>query len=61
MAIYLGLGIFHLGLGFEVLAIEGKIGDLVSGLEGLAFGDFQIAHGRDGYGDRLTNPGVVTF
>jgi hypothetical protein len=52
MAVYLGLGIFHLGLGFEALAIEGTIGDRVFGLNGLAFGDFQIAHGRDGYGDR---------
>jgi hypothetical protein len=30
----------------------GGIGDRVSGLEGLAFGDFQIAHGGDGDGDR---------
>jgi hypothetical protein len=32
--------------------IEGTIGDQLSGLEGLAFDDFEIGHGRDGYGDR---------
>jgi hypothetical protein len=39
-------------LGFEALAIEGTIGDRVPGLQGLAFGDFEIAHGTDGDGDR---------
>jgi hypothetical protein len=39
-------------LGFEALAIGGAIGDDVPGLQGLAFGYFQIAHGGDGDGDR---------
>jgi hypothetical protein len=47
MAVYLGLGIFHLGLGFEALAIQGTICNRVSGLNGLAFGEFAIAYGVD--------------
>jgi hypothetical protein len=54
MAVYLGLGIFHLGLGFEALAIEGTICDRIASLKGLAFGDFEIGYGRDGYRDRQT-------
>jgi hypothetical protein len=35
-------------------AIGEAIGDRVPGLQGLAFADFEIGHGTDGYGDRQT-------
>ncbi len=38
-------------LGLEALAGLGAIGDDVTGLEALAFGDFEIGHGGDGNGD----------
>jgi hypothetical protein len=50
-AIDIGLGLFHLGLGFQSFETGGTIGDRAAGLEGLAFGDFEIAHGTDGDGD----------
>jgi hypothetical protein len=42
-----------------MMEIEDEIGDRVPGLQGLAFADFEIAHGADGYGDRQAVGSVI--